>query len=223
MRCTGSTRYHSSIHPAQDRSSLSIREVTCLKSLLQNSVSSELQPSNRNFTSLGHSAYRTTRWRRITPKQSSPPGQDRPHSAASPLSQRHHLRRLHLSLPHGKPESHIGLSGELLISTAEVNDTHGGWAMMYLLTEQAPADQVLHMSKKVNKLAFKFDFNGKTLLAEPDDRESLHEAMIRTIGLHTGAAVSECGRCKHREGTYTYPIILENGQRGSAVFTSEAA
>lgn len=94
---------------------------------------------------------------------------------------------------------------------------------MYLPTEPALADQVLHMSTKVNKLAFNFAFNGKTLLAEPDDRESLHEAMIRTIGLHTGAAVSECGRCKHREGTYTYPITLENGQRGSAVFTSEAA
>jgi hypothetical protein len=74
----------------------------------------------------------------------------------------------------------------------------------------------------LSTLAFEFKFNQTNLIATPDDRESLHDAMLRTIGNHTGAPVAECGRCKLVNGAYTYAITLDNGLRGKVVIEGNA-
>jgi hypothetical protein len=75
----------------------------------------------------------------------------------------------------------------------------------------------------MSKLAFRFAFNGANLVADPADEESLHDAMLRTISLHAGSTVAECGRCKRVDGDYTYPITLDNGARGKVVIKGSAA
>lgn len=74
----------------------------------------------------------------------------------------------------------------------------------------------------LNSLAFFFKYNNANLTANPDDRESLHDAMLRTIGQHAGASVAECGRCKLVNGAYTYAITLDNGLRGKVVIEGNA-
>ncbi|MPQ69482.1 hypothetical protein [Pseudomonas sp. MWU12-2323] len=93
--------------------------------------------------------------------------------------------------------------------------------MMDVPIEPAPAHQVLHMTT-MSKLAFGFAFNGTKLVADPAEEESLHDAMLRTIGQHAGATVAECGRCKRVGDQYTYPITLDNGVRGKVVIEGNA-
>ena len=69
----------------------------------------------------------------------------------------------------------------------------------------------------LSKLAFKFAFNGASLVADPIGDESMHDAMRRCITQHAGSPVSEVGRCKLVSGNYTYPIILGNGVKGMVV------
>lgn len=74
-----------------------------------------------------------------------------------------------------------------------------------------------------NNFSFPFAFNGTSLVADPAEEESLHDAMLRTISTHTGSPVAECGRCKIVAGNYTYAITLDNGVRGKVVIESNAA
>lgn len=66
---------------------------------------------------------------------------------------------------------------------------------------------------KTNALAFKILYNGTTLVANPTDTESLHNAMTRAIEQHAGTRVAEWGRCKKAGEHYRYPITLANGKR----------
>lgn len=75
----------------------------------------------------------------------------------------------------------------------------------------------------LSNLAFGFVFNNARLVADPSDRESMHDAMLRTINQHAGSPVAVCGRCKLVNGLYTYPITLENGLRGKVVFEGQTA
>lgn len=73
-----------------------------------------------------------------------------------------------------------------------------------------------------NDLAFSVFYNGTKLVANPNDTESLHQSMIRTIENHAGIRVAECGRCKKAGEHYRYPITLANGQRGEALVGGNA-
>lgn len=74
----------------------------------------------------------------------------------------------------------------------------------------------------LSNLAFKFSFNGASLVADPVGVESMHDAMRRCIADHAGSLVSEIGRCKLVSGNYTYPITLSNGSQGMVVIEGNA-
>lgn len=76
----------------------------------------------------------------------------------------------------------------------------------------------------LNRCAFRIAFNGDNLVANPTGNESLYDAMIRTIGKHTGSPVSQTGHCKKRaDGKYSYPnLVCENGTLGEAVILGNA-
>lgn len=73
-----------------------------------------------------------------------------------------------------------------------------------------------------SSLAFRIVFEGKPLIADPGETESLNEAMKRTIAEHSGSTVVECGRCKKNGEHYSYPITLANGQKGLAIIEGNA-
>ncbi|MFL1449211.1 hypothetical protein ACI77O_12520 [Pseudomonas tritici] len=65
--------------------------------------------------------------------------------------------------------------------------------------------------------AFGLTFNGKGLIADPTDKESLMDAMTRTIEAHAGSSVALLGRCKRTGEHYRYPVLLDNGVSGHAI------
>lgn len=71
-------------------------------------------------------------------------------------------------------------------------------------------------------LAFRLNFNGTPLIADPNENESLHEAMTRTIAQHAGSEVLDCGRCKKAGEHYSYPITLANGLKARAIVEGNA-
>ena len=71
-------------------------------------------------------------------------------------------------------------------------------------------------------LAFRLNFNGMPLIADPSENESLHEAMTRTIAKHAGSEVLDCGRCKKSGEHYSYLITWANGLKGRAIVEGNA-
>lgn len=73
-----------------------------------------------------------------------------------------------------------------------------------------------------NPLAFRINFNGAQLVADPRDTESLYDAMARTIEQHAGSLVAQWGRCKKAGEHYRYPVLLTNGVRGNVFIEGNA-
>jgi hypothetical protein len=72
-------------------------------------------------------------------------------------------------------------------------------------------------------VAFQFSFQGFNLVADPFERESLCDAMIRAIESGVGQAVQSCSSCRRiAPFTYGYSITLADGQHGVALIKPSA-